>query len=492
MENKPVKVIPNAIQSLRLSGKKEELLTLITNLDIKSRKLGIAGCNARNIKLAEKVELVETTVSKYIREFRAKGYVTAGAFHGHYRILNSKFHDAVLLERKTYYETLNQKEKEQRAPRTDGLGGPDKEYGAGEYESTGPNLTNIGTNQNTNKESKILFAKEFLPTLLEKAKSLILKEWGKYECTSESEKVKAKLWFKINSNPEFAIEVIRKLIIIKNSDEFKNDLRYWGTIPINIAYAYSHKDSINTTYDALVRSRSSKSNTNENNSTSVGNKTIDKKKELLEATWKNLSLWGKERLTLSTMEILNSVTVKDEGNEIHLFGEIPLAVKRVIEKFFAEEVKEKKIVKYFETEESNNKENENRFNDRVRSKKDTFVEEKHENEKSEEDSIFKIDSNTEFKNFRDFTDHDKDIREFIKYAEFKINQREHLDALRNVKIQYDYKQIVICEKLPNEVKNIIREYFYEKKMPIAVFFLEDFLQTSSLSENLKAERFEAA
>lgn len=322
-------VISYTIASLGLSGKKEKLLTVITNLDIQARAEGRAGCNAKNKTLGKMCGLAETSVSKYIREFRREGHLEAGTFHGHSRILNSNFHDAVIKERIEYKLSSS---------RTNGLGSSENEYGAAPYHRTGSSSSNTCTNQPSNKKERLSLFNDYFQKLSEMAKTLILKEYGEYTATLNKEKEKARLWFKENQDPEFVLDVIRKLIFIRRSPEFKTDLRFWGTISVNIACAYSYKDTILTTYQTLMNTRSE-------------NPTVEatsKEKTYQESTWRGLSDWASEKLTISSREILNSVTAKIENNEVQVYGNVPESIRMIITKYFLEETKEKMTVRFLD------------------------------------------------------------------------------------------------------------------------------------------------
>ncbi|TGK10392.1 helix-turn-helix domain-containing protein [Leptospira stimsonii] len=60
--------------------------------------MGKGGCFATNKSLGEECGFAEETVAKYVRRLRQLGFIEAGKFHGHYRILNSALHDAVIEE----------------------------------------------------------------------------------------------------------------------------------------------------------------------------------------------------------------------------------------------------------------------------------------------------------------------------------------------------------------------------------------------------------
>ncbi|MBM9499696.1 helix-turn-helix domain-containing protein [Leptospira sp. 201903071] len=90
--------IPGVIKKLKLSRGLRDLLSKITHLDIGGRRLGKGGCFATNKSLGEECGFAEETVAKYVRRLRQLGFVEAGAFHGHYRILRSTLHDAVIQE----------------------------------------------------------------------------------------------------------------------------------------------------------------------------------------------------------------------------------------------------------------------------------------------------------------------------------------------------------------------------------------------------------
>ncbi|MDV6237548.1 DNA-binding protein [Leptospira ellisii] len=344
VEIKKATVISDVIECLDLSWAKTRLLSLITDLDIKGRATGHEGCYAKNKSLGSMLGLAETTVSKYIRELTREGYLVPGRFHGHHRVLNSTFYHAVLQERKAY----NDHKSAKMVDDINVLACPVRAYEAGAYESTGPNPNNTSTHQINNKENNTFFSNEYFPKLIERSKTLIIEKCGKYDSVAEKEKSKAKLWFKMDSKIEPVLESIQRLIEIKQSEEFKNDFRFWGGIPVNIASAYTHKDAITNTYESLVRYRKSVKIKSEDNATTP--LEAKNQSEKYKPTWEGFRHWAKSRLTFSTKEILNQVKVKIEGQRILIFGDLPDSVKIIITKYFSEEVNQRMEIKYFKEE----------------------------------------------------------------------------------------------------------------------------------------------
>ncbi|EMO20656.1 DNA-binding helix-turn-helix protein [Leptospira santarosai str. HAI134] len=341
-------VIAHAIESLPLSRAKRQLLSKITDLDIAGRLNGFGGCYAKNKTLGEEVGLAETTVSKYIREMRRDGYIKPGKFHGHYRILNSSLHNAVVKER---YEYNLQKHiaKNTSLPSTNFLESPERSTGAAPYVRTGDYFNNQSTNKTNNKEriqppslSEITWGNIF-----EHSKNLVLEGWGEYDHNPEKESSKIRSWKKlVPENPGVVLETLRKLIHIRKSEEYKTH-RFWGTIPINIASTYSYKDIIKNTYNLLTEVEDKASSITENKEEIKNdNKINQQSKHESEPTWEGFLIWAGKRLTKSSFETLKQIEVKLENEEIRVLEEIPESLHVIVEKYFTEEVSKSIPVKF--------------------------------------------------------------------------------------------------------------------------------------------------
>ncbi|WP_154643575.1 winged helix-turn-helix transcriptional regulator, partial [Leptospira interrogans] len=399
-------VIAHAIESLPLSRAKRQLLSKITDLDIAGRINGFGGCIAKNKTLGEEVGLAETTVSKYIREMRREGYIKSGEFHGHYRILNSSLHDTVVKER-YQYNLQKQITKYTSQSSTNILESPNQSTVSAPYKRTGDCFNNQSTNQTNNKKKiqETSLSKITWENILEHSKNLVLKEWGEYDHNPERENAKIKSWKKIEAeNPEMILETLKKLIYIRNSEEYKAD-RFWGTIPVNIASTYSYKDIIKNTYNLLTSKASSI--TENKKGIKIGSKVIDQSKNENGPTWEGFLIWAGKRLSKTSYESLKGLKIRFENERLHIIGEISDSLKMIVSKYFKEEAKLKTEVKFVKEE---SQENEQNFNS---SKKlDPKSNQENQTQPNQESSMPVDQSeNQDFKTFRDYISVDKVIHE---------------------------------------------------------------------------------
>ncbi|UOG40043.1 DNA-binding protein (plasmid) [Leptospira noguchii] len=464
-------VIAHAIESLPLSRTKRQLLSKITDLDIAGRNNGFGGCIAKNKTLGEEVGLAETTVSKYIREMKREGYINSGEFHGHYRILNSSLHDAVVKER---YEYNLQKQitKYTSLSSTNILESPNQSTGSAPYKRTGGSFNNQSTNQTNNKEkiqSSSLSNVTWM-NILEHSKNLILKEWGEYDHNPQKENVKIKSWKNlIPENPEVVLETLKKLIQIRKSEKYKED-GFWGTIPVNIASTYSYKDIIKNTYNLLTQVGSKTLSIKENkeeirNGSKINNRTKNEN----EPTWEGFLVWAKERLSKSSIQSLKQLRVQFENEELSIVGEINDSLKMIVIKYFKEVAKLKTEVKFVKEEETQEKEK--NFNSSKKSdQKSNEENQTHITELNEEISI-PVDQ-SDFKHFRDYMSVDKVIHEFMSHSTLTLDRKD-LEIIRNLKIRYDLEKIVIFDSPPERLKNHIRDYFYSHPQRVIALQFEE-------------------
>ncbi|ULG82590.1 DNA-binding protein (plasmid) [Leptospira interrogans] len=460
-------VIAHAIESLPLSRAKRQLLSKITDLDIAGRINGFGGCIAKNKTLGEEVGLAETTVSKYIREMRREGYINSGEFHGHYRILNSSLHDAVVQER---YEYNLQKQitKYTSLSSTNILESPSQSTGAAPYKRTGVCTNNQSTNQTNNKEKvqSSSFSKVTWMNILEHSKNLILKEWGEYDHNPEKESAKIKSWKKlVPENPEAILETLRKLIHIRRSEEYKGD-RFWGTIPVNIASTYSYKDIIKNTYNLLTQVENKDPLvTGNKKEVKIESKVIDPFKN--EPTWEGFLVWAGKRLSKTSYENLKGLKIKFENERLYIIGEINDSLKMIVSKYFNEEVKLKTEIKFVKEELQEKEQN---FNS---SKKSNPSNQDNQTQPNQESSISVDQSeNQDIKTFSDYISVDKVIHEFMSHSSLKLNRPE-LEEIRKLRISYDLEKIVIYDPLPERLKNHIRDYFYSHPQRVIALQFEE-------------------
>ncbi|MCL8312773.1 DNA-binding protein [Leptospira interrogans] len=442
-------VIAHAIESLPLSRAKRQLLSKITDLDIAGRINGFGGCIAKNKTLGEEVGLAETTVSKYIREMRREGYINSGEFHGHYRILNSSLHDAVVKER-YQYNLQKQITKYTSLSSTNILESPIQSTGSAPYKRTGDSLINQSTNQINNKKKVQTSSLSEITweNIFEHSKNLVLKEWGGYDHNPDKENAKIKSWKKIEpEDPKAILETLRKLIHIRRSEEYKAD-RFWGTIPINIASTYSYKDIIKNTYNLLTNKASS---ITENKKEVKESKVTDQSKNENEPTWEGILVWAGKRLSKTSYESLKQLRVKFKEEGLYIVGDISDSLKMIISKYFNEEVKLKTEIKFVKEEELQEKEQ--NFNSSKKS------DQKNQTQPNQEPSMPVDQEDKEIKRFSDYMPVDKVIHDFMSHSSLKLD-RPDLEEIRKLRISYDLEKIVIYDPLLGKLENHIRDYFY--------------------------------
>ncbi|WP_426487134.1 DNA-binding protein [Leptospira interrogans] len=461
-------VIAHAIESLPLSRAKRQLLSKITDLDIAGRINGFGGCIAKNKTLGEEVGLAETTVSKYIREMRREGYINSGEFHGHYRILNSSLHDAVVKER-YQYNLQKQITKYTSLSSTNILESPSQSTGAAPYKRTGVCSSNQSTNQINNKKKVQTSSLSEITweNIFEHSKNLILKEWGEYDHNPEKEYAKIKSWKKVEpENPGVVLETLKKLIHIRRSEEYKAD-RFWGTIPLNLASTYSYKDIIKNAYNLLTQVGSKAPLVTENKKeVKTESKVIDPFKN--EPTWEGFLVWAGKRLSKTSYENLKELKIKFENERLYIIGDTNDSLKMIVSKYFNEEAKLKTEIKFVKEEELQEKEQ--NFNS---NKKSNPSNQDNQTQPNQESSMPVDQSeNQDIKTFRDYISVDKVIHEFINHSSLKLNRPE-LEEIRKLRISYDLEKIVIYDPLPERLKNHIRDYFYSHPQRVIALQFEE-------------------
>ncbi|WP_000063930.1 hypothetical protein [Leptospira interrogans] len=116
-----------------------------------------------------------------------------------------------------------------------------------------PNTEKLSTNEpSTKKEKEISFSETItFVNVYEKTKELLASRNIEYVHTVGKE-TSALNWFMTSGlSADKIIEVVSNLIRIKESKEFKDDLKFWKPIPITIASAKSYYEKIQSTIVAL-------------------------------------------------------------------------------------------------------------------------------------------------------------------------------------------------------------------------------------------------
>ncbi|RHX84724.1 helix-turn-helix domain-containing protein [Leptospira stimsonii] len=164
------------------------------------------------------------------------------------------------------------------------------------------------------KEALSLSAETTWLNVSEKAKDLILREWKEYDHYPKTEKSKLEEWeaFQEGSRPEIVLETISKLIVIRNSENFKSDT-FWQSRPVNISSAFSYKDHIKNAYNALCLLSETKSKKSvENRSAQAPKKVEFIQKPVLSERFASFEDWASEKLTSSSMKLIRQAKSPDE------------------------------------------------------------------------------------------------------------------------------------------------------------------------------------
>ncbi|WP_243394835.1 hypothetical protein [Leptospira adleri] len=152
LNRNPGKFCPGVIDDMPYARSKQILLAKIAELDINGRQK-YGGCITKNRDLGIYVRLAETTVSKYIREFKKDGLVTQTEFHGHYRILriSDELYAKLMDEKAWRVEQANKKNgsyinpSQPNTPSSKANRPPGKAYGADPYTQSPSRCTSLET-----------------------------------------------------------------------------------------------------------------------------------------------------------------------------------------------------------------------------------------------------------------------------------------------------------------------------------------------------------
>ncbi|EMJ59824.1 hypothetical protein [Leptospira sp. P2653] len=163
---------PGPIDILKMARSKKDLLSKIAELDINGRSQ-YGGCITKNKKLGMYVDLAETTVSKYIREFRKEKLVHQTSFHGSYRTLriSDELYFAIIEERTRNIELAKSRKEAYKNPSLDQKPSADghltqrQRYGADPYNNLPSSRTSVPTSVPT-----------YVPAIFDETGI----EWGKF------------------------------------------------------------------------------------------------------------------------------------------------------------------------------------------------------------------------------------------------------------------------------------------------------------------------
>ncbi|WP_042678355.1 hypothetical protein [Leptospira weilii] len=131
---------PGPIDQMKILRSKKDLLAKVAQLDINNRAKGLEGCTATNKEIGKYVDLAETTVSKYIREFRREGILIQVSFRGTYRILRicDELYEAILQEKNRNLERYGSKKAPDSNPSQSGKGSTEGKKSLGQRYQNAP------------------------------------------------------------------------------------------------------------------------------------------------------------------------------------------------------------------------------------------------------------------------------------------------------------------------------------------------------------------
>ncbi|WP_078129800.1 hypothetical protein [Leptospira alexanderi] len=131
---------PGPIDQMRILRSKKDLLAKVAQLDINNRARGFEGCTATNKEIGEYVDLAETTVSKYIREFRREGILIQVSFRGTYRVLRicDELHKAIVQEKNRNLERYDSKKAPDSNPSQSSKGSTEGKKSLGQRYQNAP------------------------------------------------------------------------------------------------------------------------------------------------------------------------------------------------------------------------------------------------------------------------------------------------------------------------------------------------------------------
>lgn len=164
----------------------------------------------------------------------------------------------------------------------------------------------------------------------DKARDLILRDWGEYDHLPGTEKNKVELFEKYQegTKPEIVLEMIQKLIAIRKSEKFETDT-FWQSRPVNISTAYSYKDHIKNAYNAVLLLAETKSRKMQtvNLKPSKEGRTLPSTRTDF-SKYDSFESWASTKLTPSSVGIIRKVQTPDE---------LPSSIRMIYDKFVKEE-----------------------------------------------------------------------------------------------------------------------------------------------------------
>ncbi|XDD52519.1 helix-turn-helix domain-containing protein (plasmid) [Leptospira sp. WS92.C1] len=314
------------VSGLGLTDQEKILYSMVFHLSKRNK-----GCTASNAYFAKKMEKSEKAISEAISRMARKGVIRVHLTktkNGTERVMyaNVKKPTPQTITEATPQEVEPTPQIMTNNPQIVDTTPQDKEcMHSTEY---GGDIKGIKEEHKKEIEKESLSQSDELSWLnvSDKAKDLILRDWGEYDHVPEKEKLKLLQWesFQKNHSPKVVLEMIQKLIFIRRSKKFETDT-FWQSRPINISSAYSYKDHIKNTYEALQRLPDSNVVQIKKESAPL---SAAKQREITKPSYDSFEDWASTKLTRSSMGIIRNVLTPDE---------LPESLRMIYDKFVNEE-----------------------------------------------------------------------------------------------------------------------------------------------------------
>ncbi len=319
------------VNGLGLTDQEKILFSMIFNLSKRKE-----GCTAGNAYFAEIMEKSEKAISEAISRLVRKGFIKI-------RLTKTKFGTARVMFANVKVQKPTPQPTSEATPQTEeptpyGMDNDPQIKEATPHGVECMHSTEYGTDiKGIIKERKKEIEKGSLSqegelswlNVQDKARDLILRDWGEYDHLPEIEKTKVKLFEKYQEgkNPELVLAMLKKLIAIRRSEIFEADT-FWQSRPVNISTAYSYKDHIKNAYNAvllLAETKSRKIQTANTKPTKEGKKFSKIRTDF--SIYDSFEAWASTKLSPSSVGVIRKVQTPDE---------LPSNIRMIYDKFVKE------------------------------------------------------------------------------------------------------------------------------------------------------------
>ncbi|MDV6237540.1 helix-turn-helix domain-containing protein [Leptospira ellisii] len=311
------------VNGLGLTDQEKILFSMIFHLSKRQE-----GCTATNLYFAEIMEKSEKAISEAISRMARKGFVRV-------RLTKTKLGTLRVMFANVKVQKPTPQNEVEATPQTEnptpyGVDSSPQNMDATTQDVECMHSTGYGSdikeikkkyNKEIEKGPSSLSGQSGWYDISERAKDLILHDWGEYDHNPDKETYQLLAWekFQEGQKPEVVLETIRKLIRIRKSEQFKTNT-FWQSIPVNIASSFSYKDHIKNAYNALLLLAETKSNPSKAKSTTVDSKSQSEKQKQfspfsLVSSYASFEDWAKSRLTRSSLEEIRRIKRPDEMSE---------------------------------------------------------------------------------------------------------------------------------------------------------------------------------